>query len=240
MRAHNRSDFTEDRKKPNSLVYYQDTEAGRSYWVTYDEVLDDWTQGYLGETPDVASKFIKSVAGSKYNTRFRYAAEAPSKEITPFDVRLEYDTISGTERHVSFTIKPKREVTELFVYADTTYTYTSLQFNGNEAHRDPSGNVHSNVYNKRLMRYYLSEGDSLNISYTTSDRRNYEFTVLEYSFDLLKHPKFTINKRPATMMPKPFINTDAVLVKRNIRLDELVSGQTPDPEIEVEQASSNE
>ena len=234
IQAHNRSDFTEDRKKPNSLVYYQNADTNNSYWVTYDKMMDEWTKGYLGDSPQAASKYIESAAGSKYNTSFRYAAEAPIKDIAPFEVRLEEDSLHDNGRTVSFTILPKREVTELFVYADTTNFYSALRFNGNDATKDSSGNVHANVYNKHLIRYYLAKGDSLNISYTTPEIKDYKFTVMEYSFDLLSHPQFTINKRPSHMMPKPFINTDAILVRRTISIDELARQKAVNEEYTVE------
>jgi len=221
IQAHNRSDFTEERQKPNSLVYYYNSDKGAAYWVTYDEILDDWTRGYLGEDPEPASKYIESAAGSKYNTSFRYAAEAPLKDIVPFEVRLDKDSLTTDGREISFTIVPKREVTELFIYSDTTNTYSRLSFNGNEGLIDEKGNAHANIANKRLLRYYLGKGDSLNISLTSPGKDNLEFTVLEYSYDLLSHPQFTINKRPRHMMPKPFINTDAIVVKRSFTLDEL-------------------
>ncbi|KAA3618860.1 MAG: M20/M25/M40 family metallo-hydrolase [Flavobacterium sp.] len=221
IQAHNRSDFTEDRQKPNSLVYYQNTDEGVAYWVTYDKILDDWTRGYLGEDPEPASKFIEPAAGSKYNTSFRYAAEAPLKDITPFEVRLDIDSLTTDGREISFTILPKREVTELFIYADTTNVYSKLSFNGNEALTDEKGNVHANLANKRLLRYYLGKDDSLNISFVNTQKDDLKFTVLEYSYDLLSHPQFTINKRPRHMMPKPFINTDAIVVRRSFTIDEL-------------------
>ncbi len=221
IQAHNRSDFSDERQKPNSLVYYQNADEGKSFWVTYDKMLDEWTRGYLGETPDIASKYIESAAGSKYNTSFQFAAEAPQKQIEPFDIRLEADSLNGSEQVVSFTIIPKREVAELFIYADTTNTYSSLRFNGIDAVLDDDGNIHANIRNKRLMRYYLTKNDSLNISYTTTQKEDFKFTVLEYSYDLLDHPQFTINKRPAHMMPKPFINTDAIVVKRSFSISEL-------------------
>lgn len=234
IQAHNRSDFNEDRKKPNSLIYYQDADLKESYWVTYDRILDEWTKGYLGDEPEAASKYITPAAGSKYNTSYRFAAKAPTKEIAPFEVRLEADSTSEKGREVSFTIFPRREATELFVYTDTTYTYTDLRFNGNNATRDSLGNVHANLFNKLLLRYYLAKGDSLNITYNTTDKRDYEFTVLEYSFDLLSHPQFTINKRPAHMMPKPFVNTDAILIRRTIDIAELAKQKASNMEYEVE------
>jgi hypothetical protein len=240
FQAENRGEFSNERQKPNSLVYYQNYDEGESYWVTYDKILDDWTRGYLGETPEDAAKYIESAAGSKYNTSFRYAAEAPQKQIEPFKIRLESDSLKGSERVVSFTILPRRNVAELFIYADTTYTYSRLSFNGIDAIKDDDGTVHANKFNKRLMRYYLSKNDSLNISYSTTQKENFKFTVLEYSFDLLSHPQFTINKRPAHTMPKPFINTDAIVVKRSFSLGELTAQKADTLNYKVEDLSGKE
>ena len=57
IKAHLTSDFTAERQKPNSLVYYYDADTDATYWVTYDKILDDWTKGYLGENPEEASIF---------------------------------------------------------------------------------------------------------------------------------------------------------------------------------------
>ncbi|MBT8262205.1 MAG: M20/M25/M40 family metallo-hydrolase [Bacteroidia bacterium] len=221
IQAHNRSDFSDERQKPNSLIYYQNADKGKSYWVTYDRMLDDWTKGYLGESPEAASKYLESASGSKYNTPYRYASEAPQKQIASSEIILRTDSLNDRGREVSFTIRPKRKVTELFVFSDTTNTYSSLKFNGVEAVRDDAGTIHANVLNKRLMRYFMAEDDSLNITYSTPDRESYEFTILEFSFDLMDHPQFTINKRPAHMMPKPFVITDAIAVKRSFNINEL-------------------
>ncbi len=216
------SDFTEERQKPNSLVYYLDTDTGNSYWVTYDHILDSWTKGYLGEDPEDASRYISSATGSKYNTSYRYAAKAPLKNIPASKVVLNEDSLTTTGQRISFTIIPQRPLAELFIYADTTYTYKDLSFNGVAAEQDSDGNALANVYNKRLLRYYMSNGDSLNVSFTTTMMEPMEFMVVEYSFDLMDHPQFTVTKRPVNTMPKPFINTDAIVLKQTFSTDELV------------------
>ena len=55
------------------------------------------------------------------------------------------------------------------------------------------------------------------------ERREFLFTVLEYSYDLLNHPQFTINKRADYMMPKPFIVTDAIIVKKELNMEGLIT-----------------
>lgn len=72
-----------------------------------------------------------------------------------------------------------------------------------------------------LLRYFIADEDSLEVSLSVEKNTPLNFQVLEYSFDLLKHPQFTINKRPKNTMPKPFINTDAIVVKRSFSVDEL-------------------
>src|SRR5690606_30716782 len=63
--AHFQSGFSDEQHKPNSLVYFQNTDTGESYWVTYDQALDSWTENYLGDDKVKASDVIDNVAGSK-------------------------------------------------------------------------------------------------------------------------------------------------------------------------------
>ena len=139
--AHTTSSFSETRQKPNSLVYYQNADSGTSYWVTYDEILDDWTRGYLGETPELASNYIDNAAGSKYNTSYTFAAEAPKRDIASFEIILNQDTLFNNQRKVSFTLKPTRKVHQILLYADTTQLFKKLVFNGKEAPKDSLGNA---------------------------------------------------------------------------------------------------
>jgi hypothetical protein len=37
----------------------------------------------------------------------------------------------------------------------------------------------------------------------------------------MEHPQFKINKRAEDMMPKPFIITDAIIIKKRIDIDSL-------------------
>ena len=70
-----------------------------------------------------------------------------------------------------------------------------------------------------MVRYYVSDNDSLKINYNVSKDTPVTFTVLEYSYDLLDNAQFSINKRPEHMMPKPFVVTDAVAVKKTIDIN---------------------
>ena len=77
------------------------------------------------------------------------------------------------------------------------------------------------IKSKELIRYFVSDNDSLKVAYTISKETPVIFTVMEYSYDLMEHDQFSINKRSDDMMPKPFIITDAVILKKRIDIDTL-------------------
>ena len=235
--AHLKSGFSETRQKPNSLVYYQNADTGKSYWVTYDKILDGWTKGYLGDTPEAASKYVRSAPSSKYKTAYTFASEAPQKNIPLFETVLKKDTVIDNFRNITFSIIPKRYINQIGLFADTNILFNSLSFNGKSVPKDSSGNVYSNRKSNKLLRFYIAENDSLEVSYSIKKDTEVSFTVIEYSFDLLRNSQFTINQRPKNTMPKPFIVTDAIAIQKSISINSL---QVKTQEIITETPTINE
>ena len=222
IKAHLSSNFSPNRQKPNSLVYYHDADNNKNYWVTYDQELDDWTKEYLGDSPEPASSYISYASGSKYAKGYQFANVAPNKNIPIFKTVLHKDTVINQYKEVSFTIFPQRAVNQISLYTAEEVNFKSLSFNGQffPLHNNLK-NTAQKIKSKELVRYYVSDKDSLVVSYQVSKNQNVSFTVLEYSYDLLNHPEFTINKRADYMMPKPFIVTDAIIVKKELNLENL-------------------
>lgn len=221
IKAHSISGFSEERKKPNSLVYYEDADSGKSYWLTYDKKIDEWTRQYLGENPEKATHIIAETAYSKYGTNFSFAAKAPTKNIPDFEVILDEDTLIGALRNVAFTIVPKRNVNKIDLYSNKNNAIEFLEFNGQKAELADSTETYRGVKNAALVNYYVSENDSLKVNVALQKDIPLSFTVMEYSFDLMDNPEFNISKRPVFTMPKPFVITDAIAVKRTFWVDSL-------------------
>ncbi len=222
IKAHANSDFSEERKKPNSLIYYKDADANKTYWLTYDKEIDEWTQQYLGENPQDASQILDEASYSKYGINFSYAADAPEKNIPDYEIILEEDTLIENLRNVKFTIVPNRKVNKIDVYSEQFISFNSLEFNGQKA---PLYNRKSKDYrgtkNSALINYYVSNSDSLKVNFSVERNTKVSFKVMEYSFDLMTNPNFEIAKRPEYTMPKPFIVTDAIVAKRTFSIDSL-------------------
>lgn len=224
VKAHLSSNFSPDRQKPNSLVYYHDADNNKNYWATYDQELDDWTKEYLGDSPEPASSYISYASGSKYAKGYKFANVAPNKNIPVFKTVLHKDTIINKYKEVSFTIFPQRAVNQISLYTADESNFKSLSFNGQRFPLNSSlKNTAQKIKSKELVRYYVSDKDSLVVSYKVSKNQKVSFTVLEYSYDLLNHPQFKINKRADYMMPKPFIVTDAIIIKKELQIEDLIT-----------------
>ena len=210
--AHATSDFTEDRKKPNSLLYVQDLDAKKAYWFTYDTILDDWTKTYIGSDPKEASTLFNSAARSKYNSGYTFAAEAPHFDIPHYQATTTQDTLIGDQRKVSLKFLAEKKAAVLLLYVDQEITFSSLSYNG----VDVVENLSFTEKNNRLLTFSVQELDSLEVSYTLPQGINPTFTLHEYSFDLMDNPWVEVSPRTNSMMPKPFVFNDALVIKQKI------------------------
>lgn len=217
--AHGKSNFSEERKRPNSLVYYRDADSDKTYWLTYDKEIDAWTRQYLGENPTDASPILDDAAYNKYGVNFSYAATAPQKDIPDFEVLLQADTVVNELRKVKLAIVPKRRVNKIDLYSENTFQ--TLHFNGKEMPPASLSKEYRGTRNRALINYYVSENDSLIVDFSVKAGTAVTFKVMEYSFDLMDNPQFQIAPRPDYTMPKPFVVTDAVAVKRTFGIDSL-------------------
>ncbi len=225
--AHFESDFSEDRHKPNSLVFFQDADLQQSYWVTYDNLLDPWTKNYLGDAPLDAKKHISNVASSKYGTGFSYALETQNKELPMPDIKRLKDTVLGEFREVTLLISPQRKVNRLALFADEEAVFKDFEVNGLSLPKNPeTGNAVERRRSKMLLSYYVSDTDSLEVRFSFHKDKQQPVTLQEISFDLLEHPQFTIPVRATSEMPKPFITTDAIILQKLIDLEALELPQT--------------
>lgn len=217
--AHLNSGFNEEHPKPNSLVYYFDTDSNEAVWTTYDHILDPWTQTYLTEKPDSNHAITKTSFGSKYNTGFSYSKKADIKALEQAFIDIKSDTIIGNKRHIKMFISPQRLVNRMDLYADSTTVFNSFIVNGLEIEKDKDSLVFSNRALNRLFEYYVVDDKFLELEFSVPKAQKTILTYYESSFDLLSNELFEVPVRPKNMTPKPFVLNDAVMLKKTIVLD---------------------
>jgi hypothetical protein len=100
------SGFSIDNKKPNSIVYVQNSNNKTAYFGTYNTTLDTYTkQIFKG---DFTKGGIENTeTKSKYNTRFNYFKKTAYKAISSSEIRTDLDTVIGIKRFLELTLTPK-------------------------------------------------------------------------------------------------------------------------------------
>ncbi len=219
VKAHIINGFSEDRKSPNSLIYYLDANKDKTYFTTFDKELDLWTKHFFDKKPLDASHYLEDASYSNYGINYTFAAEAPKKDIPSFDIVLKQDTIIDDLRHAEFIIIPKRKVNKIELYNTEGTVFERISFNGQEVVMEGNSKTYRGTSNPALVNYFVSDMDSLEVSLTLKKDQPLGFRVMEYYFDLMSNPQFSLPERPNFTMPKPFVLTDAILVKRNFSLD---------------------
>lgn len=220
IKAHSQHGFSDSNPKPNSLIYYQNSDTKKAFWTTYDRSTDTWTEQFLGQNPESASKLIGSASYSKYGRNYTYAIETESKNIQKSEIVVKRDTVYANEREIVFTLIPKRRINKIELYAPPKFTFKELEFNDQKV-SNTGETTYRGTDNLALLNYFISEEDSLHVKMKVNAADSVNLKIVEYSFDLMTNPEFQITNRTQAMMPKPFVLTDAIVVEHRFSFDSL-------------------
>lgn len=211
--AHMKNEFSKERPKPNSLVYMQNEDDHKSYWLTYDEQLDDWTSTYFSETADDT---IGLLLDSKYETPFKKVSPAKHINIEESEINITLDTVIGDMRNVKVCVTPKRIVNSIKVRSSTKMMFANFSINGKKVDTKKE----SRFFKKgdlKIATYHVVNKESMEVRFRVHKDSMPHLELLEVSHDLLKHPVLNVSERGEDMIPKPFVINDAIIVKSTLK-----------------------
>lgn len=209
--AHLQSDFSVDQPKPNSLVFFQNNDTNKSYWLSYDNLLDDWNTGYFKK--EVTDETIE--LSSKYNTKFKRTSEAKQNNFLASDISITFDTIINNKRNVRFCISPKRELNSIIIQSNNKTDFNKFSINGVPIDFN-SNSKFNKKGNPQIAHYLMVKQEALEIDFVISNQKTPHLELLNISNDLLENVALKVPKRERNMITKPFVITDAIIVKQNI------------------------
>lgn len=213
--AHLNSEFSKEQPKPNSLVYLLNAETNQANWSTYDQILDDWTRGFFGETP--AKSNLNTIFESKYSNGFTYSKKAETKLLLKTNVLVSKDTSHGKSITYHLKITPRRDLNRIGLFAEEKADFQNFRVNGLTMNPLKTGS--KKVFPKRLLTYYMVDRDTLRIEFTLPQGEDPKLVLFGASNDLLESERFHIPPRTSGMIPKPFVLNDAIIVKQRISLE---------------------
>ncbi|MGI9552907.1 MAG: M28 family peptidase [Aurantibacter sp.] len=211
--AHFDSGFSKENAKQTSLAYILDTDNKAASWVTYEDVVSDWTGNFI-DTKQPSNESKNKVLSSKYSTGFTYTSEAPLKEINPPKIETSQDTIIGEQRLLEICITPQRPVNRLEVFTNDV-NINSLTINNVPLQDEHLGQREEG----RLLTHYVSDNDYTELQISIPKEENLRLTLYEASNDLLNHSQFSVPSRPEHNIPMPFVLNDAVLTIKTVSFE---------------------
>jgi len=222
--SHFKSDFTEDRQKPNSLIYLVHEDQNKAYWASYDHTLDPWTKNYIDRLKNLAKNWNQNTIESKYHNAFNYINKAPLKDIKSVKIETSFDSIQGDKRTLDICIRPQRTINRIDLFMEKSFNFESLYVNGvtpkDIKHNDGSFyNAFTKRWNNRLLTYHVRNNEPLELRMQFHKDSVPEIVLYESSYDLLENDLFSIPERAKTMIPKPFVLNDAITIKKTVRLE---------------------
>lgn len=212
--AHNNSKYSLSNSKPNSLVYFFNSDTKKAYWTTYDVNLDEWTKHYLGSNPKSATFLNSNKIYSKYKSEFTFMAEAPIANLAKPTIEFLRDTIKGNQHLFHIKITPNRKVNRYDIFNINKNAINLIKANGVKPIEFKS-NIISN-YNGKIITYNIVNNAPLELDISINKKNKLNLVLLESSFDLLTNPALSTTKRKTWMIPAPFVLNDAVIIREKI------------------------
>ena len=207
------SGFSVDHKKPNSLVYVQNSNTKTAYFGTYNNVLDSYTKQIFNEKDSLVEIETTAII-SKYNTRFKEYKKTAYKNISTAIVSVQTDTIIADQRHIELLITPQRKINKLELRTKNKVTFNQLKINGASFRKG-----YSTTRKGIFLSYSFGNSDSqLALSFSVKKETDLEIVLKEISYDLLNNLQFDLQPRTAEMMPMPFVTNDAIICVQEISL----------------------
>ncbi|WP_127846735.1 M20/M25/M40 family metallo-hydrolase [Psychroflexus aestuariivivens] len=218
IRAHLHSEFSQNRPKPNSLVYTLDTEKSEATWNTYDHILDDWNRSYFEFDSEIRDE---SKYASKYNVTYTKSNKAEVKNLPTSLVKIDTLTPSSEElKHFQIEIIPQRKLNRLIISETSLTNFNSFSVNGLDSKKNDNdiSHVHFNRTYASILDYYVVNQEPVILEFEVEKQAELNFIINDISFDLLSHDQFSISPRTSKMIPKPFVVNDAIIVKQSFGL----------------------
>jgi len=208
------SGFSIENKKPNSIVYIENSDDKTAYFGTYNSTLDSYTEQVFNGNFTKGS-IQNAETKSKYNTRFTYHKKTAFKNIVSSEIITEIDTIIGKKRFIELTIIPNRKLNKLEFITKNKLTLEQFKVNDVLVNNGKNYTLKSGTF---LVYHLVNSDKELTLSFTMNTDEKLEIILNEISYDLLSNENFNIKPRTEAMMPMPFVTNDAIIISKKLSL----------------------
>jgi len=215
--AYFNSNYTSNRKKPNSIFYILNASKNEAFWASYNYKTDDFTKQFLGENPTKGS-YDKNTMASKYRTNIKLYAKAKIENLAQPTISILKDTLINNNRKVIFEISSNRNANKIEILTKKPLKLKSFIINKEALKNNSSSEYVLDMQKGTVLSYYrTSPNEKIILEMVGDKNQKVDLDILEVKYDLFTNPLFSVKPRTNIMMPMPFVLNDATVIKTNFQ-----------------------
>jgi hypothetical protein len=218
------SRFDAGRPHPDSIFYFVDADQARARWVSLDSRPDSFTAQFFqhhvrggslarltglatDETPASALAKIPPNQNFAYLNRGRTTeGDAPVIKVAPPELKVLDDATMGGTRTVKMHVASARSASIVWMSVPVGVTVLGSSIDG----KSPG----DRVSNGWTGWYWRAPAGGFDLSLKLATPGPFVVTVIDQTAGLPETPEFTIEPRPAGVMPAPFLFFDSTTLVR--------------------------
>lgn len=211
------SDYTQDRKKPNSIFYILDTSKNEAFWASYNYKEDGFTKQFLGNNP-IKGSYDANTMASKYHTNIKLYSKAKIENLPKPTISILKDTLINNDRKIVIEIISNRNANKIELLTEKPLKLKSFVVNNEPLKHISNSKYVLNMQNGTILTYYrTSKDEKIRLEMIVDKDQKIDMDMLEIKYDLFTNSLFAIKPRTNKMMPMPFVLNDATVIKSNIK-----------------------
>jgi hypothetical protein len=210
--------FDADHRRPDSLFYLQDLNAGTAWWASFDRRVDPWTTLALGVAPQRRS--FDTYRLSPSGGGLLSVETAVLDPVLPSPVHLLQDDSTSADRQVHLHIDHSGAGENLTLVIDDG-TVTAMTLNDRPLQAD-NGDRYAPLYRMgsdgTVLRYFGVPAGGVDIWLTIQSKGHPTLRVTTAIDGLPPLANGSLPPRTPELMSKPFIPTDVTMTSHLLTL----------------------
>ncbi len=194
----------------DSIDYAANLDDSTYYWISFDDSTDVWTSQFMRELVpmDSVPNFFPGTAEP------RMAAKASRASVSPVAVTLLSDTASHGAQFVNLLVKSPLHGSPVTIIADSGTQVLSAKVDGHFI-QDSVAIFPTGKLSRWTLYYYGLPASGSTITLVIPVGEMVRLTTVETVPGLREAGGLPSRPRPGSIMPRPFVTTDASLVMKS-------------------------
>jgi Zn-dependent M28 family amino/carboxypeptidase len=197
------SSFDAKQPKTNSIAYLLNADTGKSFWISNDKNLDEWTSQFFDDNTAKSQVEI-----SPFSLVSGWKAPAPKVTLASPNIEIIEDIAKGNSRKLQLKINSPRQADNIQVQVKVAEEILSASINGKLL------DLSALTQNQRSLNfiYHNLPSDGISLTLSASSTKAIEITLRDYANGLPSQLEGNIKKRTDAMMSAPMVMKDPTIV----------------------------